>query len=172
MADASLANVLRRVRTLGAAHGVAPPTDRELLDRFAADRDEAAFAALVERHGPMVLGVCRRILRNAHDAEDACQAAFLVLARKAGSVRQRDALAGWLQGVAYRVARRLRADIGRRDARQARTVPVPEPDAAAEATWREVRAVLDEELTRLPEGYRAALARLMPILGGRPWRVA
>src|SRR5687767_4510472 len=108
MTDASLANVLLQVRTRSAALGSFPPTDRELLDRFAAGREEAAFAALVGRHGPMVLGVCRRILRDPHDAEDACQAVFLVLARKAGSVRGRDALAGWLHGVACRVARRLR----------------------------------------------------------------
>jgi RNA polymerase sigma factor (sigma-70 family) len=158
MADGPLGNVLRRVRTLGAAHGRPAPTDRELLDRFASDRDEAAFAALVGRHGPMVLGICRRVLRNAHDAEDACQATFLVLARKAGSVRNRDALAGWVHGVACRVARRLKSDTARRVARECRGVPAPQADAAAEATWREVRAVLDEELALLPEAYRAALA--------------
>src|SRR5438128_1594254 len=81
-------------------------TDRELLGRFVAQRDEGAFASLVERHGPMVLDVCRRVLRDTHEAEDACQATFLVLARKAGSLRRPELLANWLYGVAYRAARK------------------------------------------------------------------
>src|SRR6516162_2891867 len=82
-------------------------TDREFLDRFVANRDEVAFAALVERHGPMVLEVCRRVLQDVHEAEDACQATFLVLARKAGSLRRPELLANWLHGVAYRSARKV-----------------------------------------------------------------
>src|SRR5262245_8712146 len=89
-------------------------TDRQLLERFTAARDEAAFTALVERHGPMVLGVCRRVLRHAHDAEDAFQAAFLVLARKAGSLRRPEALGNWLYGVAYRTALEARTRAVRR----------------------------------------------------------
>src|SRR6516225_8007625 len=89
---------------------VAPPeTDTQLLAHFLACRDEAAFAALVRRHGPMVLGVCRRLLRHAQDAEDAFQAAFLVLARKAGSVLKREAVGSWLYMVAYRTALKARA---------------------------------------------------------------
>src|SRR2546421_10210618 len=90
-------------------------TDPQLLQRFAADRDESAFAALVRRHGAMVLGVCRRVLGHAHDAEDVTQAAFLVLARKAGSVRRAESVGSWLYGVAWRLAREAKA----RDARRA-----------------------------------------------------
>lgn len=82
--------------------------DQDLLNRFARTRDEEAFAALVERHGPMVLGVCRRVLQDECDAEDAFQATFLVLARKANGIRKREAVGSWLYGVAYRVANKLR----------------------------------------------------------------
>src|SRR5262245_22161134 len=89
-------------------------TDAQLLGRFVATRDEASFAALVYRHGPMVLGVCRRVLRNPPDVEDAFQATFLILARKAPSVVKRDSLASWLYGVAYHAALRARAVNARR----------------------------------------------------------
>src|SRR5438105_3566403 len=92
-----------------------PATDRELLDSFVRRRDTAAFAALLERHGPMVLGVCRRLLRDSHAAEDAFQATFLVLAQKAADVRRPEALGGWLYSVAGRLARKLRAEGLRRD---------------------------------------------------------
>src|SRR5437867_4381288 len=84
-------------------------TDQDLLDRFARHRDEAAFADLVRRHGPMVLGVCRRVLRHEQDAEDVFQAAFLVLVRKAESIRRQESVGGWLYRVAYRLALRARA---------------------------------------------------------------
>src|SRR5438270_13885007 len=94
-------------------------SDTELLGRWVAARDEAAFEALVWRHGPMVLGVCRRVLRHPEDTEDAFQAAFLVLARRAAAVRKADSLGSWLHGVAYRVAANLRRDVARRRAREA-----------------------------------------------------
>src|SRR5437867_8465141 len=94
-------------------------TDGELLESFIARKDEAAFEALVRRHGPMVLGVCRRVLHDHHDAEDAFQAAFLVLARKAGSLRKQESLGSWLYGVAYRLAARARLAAVRRQRREA-----------------------------------------------------
>src|SRR5438046_2345131 len=104
----------RHVRALAAAHITSILDDSELLRRFVDERDEAAFAALVERHGPMVLRVCRRVLDHAQDAEDAWQATFLVLARRATSVRRRGSVASWLFGVAARTARKLRASRSRR----------------------------------------------------------
>jgi RNA polymerase sigma factor (sigma-70 family) len=128
-------------------------TDGQLLGRFLGARDEAAFEALVRRHGPMVLGVCRRVLRNAHDAEDAFQAAFLVLAKKAASLTQRELVGNWLYGVAYRAALQTRAARGTRE-RQVSEMPEPEVVEPADV-WGDLRPVLDEELNRLPEKYRA-----------------
>jgi RNA polymerase sigma factor (sigma-70 family) len=143
-------------RAVGPGGGPATP-DAQLLERFAAARDEAAFELLAGRHGPMVLGVCRRVLGDAHEAEDACQATFLVLARKAASAARHPSAGGWLHTVAYRVALRARA---RRATRAARERPLDEPPPTAaqgpadEAAWREVRRVIDEEVSRLPEKYR------------------
>jgi RNA polymerase sigma factor (sigma-70 family) len=148
--------VLRHLRTL-AARRDDPATDSQLLRSFAATRDEAAFAALLRRHGAMVLGVCRRLLRNEADAEDAFQATFLVLARKAGSVRCGPSLAPWLHGVARRVALNVRAEATRRPAEALAEIAGPAADTADELTWREVRGALDEELSRLPERLRAPL---------------
>jgi RNA polymerase sigma factor (sigma-70 family) len=131
-------------------------SDGQLLACFLADREEAAFAALVRRHGPMVLGVCRRLLRHEQDAEDAFQATFLVLARKAGSVVRREALAGFLYGVAYRTALRARERAGRRRAmeRQVEDMPHPEAPPAEAADWR---PLLDRELDLLPQHFRTAI---------------
>src|SRR5262245_58633051 len=149
-------SVLRHLRRAveGDGDGVA---DAELLECFLARRDEDAFGALVRRHGAMVLGVCRRVLRHTQDAEDACQATFLLLARKAAAVRQREALGGWLYRVARHVALKVRSDAARRSARDGGAVVRCLADAAEEVTWREALAVLDEELSRLPAAYRAAL---------------
>src|SRR5262245_28865836 len=131
-------------------------SDGELLARYLADRDEAAFAALVHRHGALVWGVCRRLLPHVPDAEDAFQATFLILARKANSIRRQHSVGSWLHGVACRVARKLRAGLARRAA-----LPPPDErtvaDPANDVSWREVKGVLDEELGRLPEKYRAPL---------------
>src|SRR5438552_1618086 len=105
-------------------------TDGQLLDLFVRQRDQEAFAAVVRRHGPMVLGVCRRVLRNHADADDAFQAAFLVLARKAGSLGRRELLAQWLHGVAFNTARRLRRTNARRTLREVPLAEVAEPPAA------------------------------------------
>jgi RNA polymerase sigma factor (sigma-70 family) len=130
-------------------------TDRELLARFAADREEAAFAILVERHGPMVLDVCRRVLHDAHEAEDACQATFLVLARKSGSLRKPELLANWLYGVAYRSARKAQRQRVRYCAHAMRGASMQATDATADLIWKDLRPVLDEELDRLPAKFRA-----------------
>src|SRR5262245_29554822 len=151
MTAANARPILDHVRRL-AAGGPAPP-DRDLLRCYLERRDEAAFRALVERHGPMVLGVCRAVLRHGHDAEDAFQAAFLVLARNAGSIRRPDGLASWLHGVAYRVARKAQATGARRQALEARASPSRDsgaPTPADDLTWGEVRAILHAELGVLP----------------------
>jgi RNA polymerase sigma factor (sigma-70 family) len=138
-------------------------TDRELLDRFVADRDEAAFAALVERHGAMVLRICRNMLHRPQDAEDVCQATFLTLARKAGSIRWRDSVRCWLYGVARRLSLRARHVAARR--RQLMAIDDGHEDVLLELAGagespldrvarHEMRVVLDEELRQLPDKYR------------------
>src|SRR5438270_8946352 len=115
MPQSPLADMLRHMRTVLSLQGHGGLTDAALLEAFKADKDEAAFAALVQRHGRMVLGVCRHVLGQEQDAEDAYQATFLVLAHRAGSIRGRETLANWLYGVAYRTALRAKRDAaGRR----------------------------------------------------------
>src|ERR1700730_17250340 len=112
--------------------------DRHLLERFVSARDQAAFAALVQRHGPMVLGVCRRLLRDAHEAEDAFQATFLVLVHKAHAIGRPELLGPWLHGVAHRTAARAR-QAARRRARAREAAALPNGDPAVEVVWRELR---------------------------------
>jgi RNA polymerase sigma factor (sigma-70 family) len=133
------------------------PGDPQLLERFLRRRDEAAFAALVRRHGPMVLAVCRRLLADAHDAEDAFQATFLVLARKASSLGRPERLGNWLYGVAYRTALKARSHVARRRLREQPLADVPVAGGVADLVWRELRPILDEELERLPEKYRTPI---------------
>ena len=134
--------------------GVAPSGDGALLEQFVAEGDDSAFEALVARHGPMVLGVCRRILASPHDADDAFQATFLVLARKAAQVRAPDRLGPWLYGVATRVARKARTRAARH-----RHEPLTEYPARErrEAEWSDVMPILDAELGRLPSRHRDVL---------------
>jgi RNA polymerase sigma factor (sigma-70 family) len=154
MTDQGLGNVLRYLRKVGSADG-ALIADQELLQSFVRHRDEAAFAALVERHQAMVMGVCWRVLGRVHDVEDAFQATFLILVRRAKSVR--GSVGGWLHAVAYRVACRLRARLARHPEQARELLEVPQADSTLDVGWREVREVLDEELQRLPEKYRAPL---------------
>jgi RNA polymerase sigma factor (sigma-70 family) len=133
------------------------PSDRQLMEQFATRRDEAAFAALVRRHAPLVFAVCRRVLRHEQDAEDAFQAAFLVLARKAREVGKQGSVAGWLHRVAYHAAIRARARAVSRQVHERQAPPRRPPDLLDEVTGHELLAVFDEELNRLPERYRAAV---------------
>jgi RNA polymerase sigma factor (sigma-70 family) len=131
-------------------------TDGQLLECFLTHHDEAAFEMLVRRHGPMVWGVCRRALTNRHDAEDAFQATFLVLVRKAASIRRRESVGSWLYGAAYRAALETRA--ARRRTRETQVNTMPEIPSAGEAdVWRDLRPLLDRELSGLPDKYREAV---------------
>lgn len=135
------------------------PTDARLLECFLATHDETAFATLVQRHGPMVMGVCLRVLRHPQDAEDAFQATFLVLVRKASAVSPPGMVGNWLYGVAYQTALKARAMADRRGAKERQVVGTPEPEATDtdDALRRELRPIIDEELSRLPDKYRAPL---------------
>jgi RNA polymerase sigma factor (sigma-70 family) len=169
MPHARLGHALDRLRTAAAAHEAAGLSDAQLLQRYVARRDEAAFESLVRRHGPMVLGVCRRVLGHLQDAEDAFQATFLVLVKKAASVRPPGRVGHWLYGVACRAAQKARVASVRRRAREARVrqVPeVPEPATVAEGLWQDVLPLLDRELGRLPQKYRLPL--VLCDLGARP----
>jgi RNA polymerase sigma factor (sigma-70 family) len=134
----------------------AGPTDRQLLQQFAAERDEDAFAELVRRHGPMVLAVARRVLRDAHDAEDVSQSVFLVLARKAASVRWHESVGGWLLPVVYHLALKVRGGRQRRRFHEGQVEALGTALPIAERS-RELREVLDQELGRLPDHYRNVL---------------
>jgi RNA polymerase sigma factor (sigma-70 family) len=157
MAKANLGTVLRHLRRLGASRPGDDLSDCQLLDAFQHRRDEAAFAALLSRHGPTVLGVCRRVLRQEQDADDAFQATFLVLVRQANTIRRHDSLASWLYGVALRTAQRAKVDAARRRLREERAAVSPLREPSQEPDWRDLRAVIDEEIAGLPEPYRALL---------------
>ena len=135
---------------------VSQVSDGELLDRFIAEQDALAFEALMQRHGPMVFGVCRRLLHHAQDAEDAFQATFLVLVKKATSVRPRDMVANWLYGVAYRAALKARSLNCKRRNKESQMAPI-EHSCEPRELWSDVSSILDEELERLPDKYRAAV---------------
>lgn len=154
MAREQLGGILRYLRRTFTRPGE-PLSDRQLLGRFAQQRDEDAFATLVERHGPMVLAVCRRVLGNDHAAEDAFQATFVVLARKAASPGWQNSVGSWLYEVAFRCAAKARVSAARRRHHEGQAPDMNPPDPSADVDRRELRSVLDEELTRLPEKYRA-----------------
>jgi RNA polymerase sigma-70 factor (ECF subfamily) len=145
---------LRRDAGLAAADELG---DAQLLELFARQHDEAAFTVLVRRHGPLVLGVCRRVLRDIDDAEDAFQATFLILARKADTIGKRDSLSSWLYGVAYRTSLKARTRATRRREREAEAGQRANGRAKANAHTAELRELLDEELSRLPRNYRTAV---------------
>jgi RNA polymerase sigma factor (sigma-70 family) len=148
------ARLIPTLRRAVLASPAAGPTDGQLLAEFVRVADPDAFAALVRRHGPMVLGVCRRLAGNPHDADDAFQAVFVVLARRAASVRPREQVGNWLYGVAYRTALKARAIQARRRTREAQVDPMPHPPTPPPDVWSDLRPVIDAELARLPDRLR------------------
>lgn len=150
-------DVIQQMGRLFGAGPVTGLTDRQLLDRFHAHRDESAFEALIARHGPMVLGVCRDVLRDATAAEDAFQAAFLVLLRRSHAIRGRDGLGGWLHRVTFRIALRARREAMRRTTERLPGEAAAPDDPPADAAARELRCLLRRELDRMPEAYRAPI---------------
>jgi RNA polymerase sigma factor (sigma-70 family) len=154
MATVQLGAIGRHIRNLVVDLKMGDQTDGTLLRAFLDHNDQAAFEALLRRHGPMVLRVCSRTLGNTHDAEDALQATFLVLAQRAKSIRKRESLGSWLHGVAYRMSTDARRAAGRRRGHESRANPVHPTDPALNAAWQEVQAILDEEIQHLPESLR------------------
>jgi RNA polymerase sigma factor (sigma-70 family) len=151
MTNGRLGTFLRHLRRVAAPKAAGGLSDALLLERWLTQHDQAAFEVLVWRYGPLVLGVCRRLLRDA-DAEDAFQATFLALVRKAGSIGRRERVGSWLYKVAYRVALRAAKSV-----RPPALLPeVPVAGGEADVLWRDLRPVLDEEINQLPEKYRAA----------------
>jgi RNA polymerase sigma factor (sigma-70 family) len=150
-------DVLSYLRKVCAAQTARDLGDGELLARFLANRDDAAFAVLVQRHGPMVFNVCERVLNDSHAAEDAFQATFMVLVRRAAAVKKGKPLASWLHGVARRIALKARGQILTRRHKERQLNVMPRPEPLDDASWQELRCILDEEIGRLPEKYRAAL---------------
>jgi RNA polymerase sigma factor (sigma-70 family) len=155
MATNQMSGFIQRLRSV--LRDGAGPTDGQLLGDYLSRRDEAAVAALVRRHGPMVWGVCRRVLRNHHDAEDAFQTTFLVLVRKAASIASRELLANWLYGVAHQTALKARATAAKRKGRERQATEMPEPTATQQDQWHDLQPLLDEELSRLPAKYRSVV---------------
>ena len=155
MSTEPLGDAIRRMGRLAGLQGALSLTDAQLLDRFILRRDEPAFAALMVRHGPMVLCLCRQILRDVQEAEDAFQASFMVLARNASAIRKRPSLSAWLYGVAYRVSARLRGRSERRRNLEHPSFDLATLPAVGEAHAFDLRSVLHEEIRRLPEKYRA-----------------
>ena len=133
------------------------PTDPQLLERFVLRQDAVAMATLIERHGPMVLGVCRRVLNHEQEAEDAFQSTFLVLVRRAATLERPELLGNWLYGVAYRTAQKARVRLARRRHHEGRVQPMPPAQPRDEMQWQELRSILDQELRELPAKFRAPL---------------
>ncbi len=154
MASAQLDVAVRYIRRMAAGQLHNESSDSQLLEDYTARGDQAAFAAIAKRHGPMVLSVCRRVLGHEQDAEDAFQVTFLALARHAAQVRKKEALASWLHGVAYRTAMSAKRAAARRRRHEGRVESMRQTTPCEELTLREIQAMLDEEVQRLPERYR------------------
>jgi RNA polymerase sigma factor (sigma-70 family) len=154
MANSTLGLFLYELRRAAAGR---PSSDGQLLERFAMDRDEVAFETLLQRHGPMVWNVCHRMLTDPNDVEDAFQATFLVLVRKAQAIAKRESIGSWLHGVAHRVALDARLQAKHRRERERKAAPPACAQPDTELLWNDLRHVLDEELEHLPEKYRSPL---------------
>lgn len=157
MATGPLTKLVKNLRAITLRSDGVGLSDTDLLELFVRRRDEDAFAAIVKRHGPMVMGVCRRVLGNCADAEDAFQAAFLVLARKAGAIARRELLANWIYGVAHNVARKARTQVARRRMLEKQVPALPDQAVVCEQPWSDVLPLLDRELSRLPAKYRSPI---------------
>jgi RNA polymerase sigma factor (sigma-70 family) len=156
MAQSRWGTVLHYLRKVTAPGAVAELSDDQLLGRFINGRDEAAFTEMVERHGPLVLGVCQRVLHHDQDAEDAFQATFLVLERRAAQIVKRESLGSWLYGVALRIAGKAKAVKTRRRLHERRVPAIAATNPVSDMIWRDLAPVLDEEIGRLPRVHRAA----------------
>jgi RNA polymerase sigma factor (sigma-70 family) len=154
VSTAHLAAVLRHLRHAATSPQAREASDAVLLEQLSRHRDQGAFEELVRRHGPLVWRICRRLLGDAHRAEDAFQATFLVLAQKASAIRNPAALPGWLYGVAYRIAHRARAERQRRDSEPCIDPVDAAPGPASQATWRELGRIVEEEVAALSEALR------------------
>ncbi len=157
MATGQLAVVMHHLRAAVSKPDSESLSDAQLLERFVVRRDAEALEALAHRHGAMVWGVCRRVLSNYHDAEDAFQATFLVLARKAASVHPRAQVGNWLYGVAHQTALKARATMAKRRTREKQQIDMPDPAADDRDVWADLQPLLDKELSLLPDQYRAVI---------------
>jgi RNA polymerase sigma factor (sigma-70 family) len=154
MATNHLSDAIQQLRRALLPGEEASLTDGQLLECFIEKRDELALGGIVRRHGPMVWGVCRRLLSNHHDAEDAFQATFLVLVRRAAAVVPRESVGNWLYGVARQTALKARATVATRRKRERQMTDMPEPQAVEHGLWPDLQPLLDQELNRLPDKYR------------------
>lgn len=157
MATSRMNEVIQHLRRTVLLPEGAGLTDGQLLEDFISRRDEKALAVLVRRHAPMVWGVCLRVLRNHHDAEDAFQATFLVFVRKAASLASKELVANWLYGVAHQSALKARATAAKRKERERQVTVMPEPEVAQQVLWTDLQPLLDQELSRLPAKYRSVI---------------
>src|SRR5437660_2299020 len=157
MAKTTVSPILHMIRRLAEDQRIKTLPDQELLRRFTAGQDEAAFTGLVRRHGAMVLDVCRKTAGNDAEAEDAFQATFLILARKAKSIRSMASVGSWLHGVAYRTALSGRKQFARRQKLESRAPRPAAQESANDLPWREVQHLIHAELAALSDAYRAPL---------------
>src|SRR5271163_4771511 len=157
MANSPVNGLIQHFRRAALLHGAAGMSDGQLLDSYLRRGETAALEAIVQRHASMVWGVCRRLLHNHHDVEDAFQATFVVLVRKAATVRPREMVGNWLYGVAHQTALKAKAAAARRWLRERHMAQMPEPEAPCQDLPSDLQPLLDQELSRLPDKYRIAI---------------